>query len=167
MFHKIMLTLTVLLIIPSVKCSIVANNTATATTPPPPSTTTATATTGTKLPTRADVITNMFKNYDKYSLPPTENDGPQQIFIYLRIKSIFDISELTSSFTVRYHLDISWSDTRLQFVPFIEKNKFIASIKFPVEVFKDKGKCSNLPSGYIFPTVSHGTVSMNGQNSCF
>ena len=101
-----------------VKCNIVADN----------------------VTTTADVVNNFFTNYNRYSLPQTDNDGPHIVHFTITFQSIFHISEQTSSFTVRYYLKLQWQDKRLQFTPFIENNKTISKIKLPIALFTDKGE---------------------------
>ena len=90
--------------------------------------------------TTADVISKLFKNYNRYSMPPMDNDKPHLVKIVLLIKSMYDISELTSSFTIRYYLMLSWQDQRLKFTPFKENNKTMDEIILPPDLFTQKGK---------------------------
>ena len=69
-------------------------------------------------------------------MPPMDNDKPHLVKIVLFVKSIFDISVVTSFFTVRYFLIVSWQDMRLQFTPFKENNRTVDEITLPPQ----KGK---------------------------
>ncbi len=86
---------------------------------------------------RQQAVKNLFRSYNPYFMPP--HDGPRPIMFTVAIDSIFDISELSSSFTVRYGLVMEWKDTRLQFPPFVENNTTVKRIFLPVGEFKDKG----------------------------
>ena len=99
-----------------VKCNIVANNIS-----------------------RADVVKILLAENNKYSLPPFDGDQPHIVHIRTHIKSIFDISEQSSSLTVRYFLNICWYDTRLIFTPFKENNKTVEYIRLPIDLFKENG----------------------------
>ena len=90
-----------------------------------------------------DIIKNFFKAYNKYNLPPIESNRSHKVDIKVVIKSIFDISEQSSSFTVKYLLFQFWQDTRLQFIPFIENHKMIYDIVIPADLFQQKGMNPN------------------------
>ena len=94
--------------------------------------------------TRAEIIATIFKNYNKYNMPPQKDDGPHTVLVSVNIHSIFDISEKDSSFKVRYYLGLGWKDTRLEFSHLNDKNNtqhitIHNTIQLPVDVFRHKG----------------------------
>ena len=90
--------------------------------------------------TAAQVLKEIFRRYDKNELPPTENNQPNTVSFHLYIKSIYDISEQTSSFTIRYYINLLWNDPRLKFTPFMQNNTSVDLLKLPIESVKEKGK---------------------------
>ncbi len=90
--------------------------------------------------TTEEVLEKLFKDYKKHSLPPTENGVVPNVSIVINIQSIFDVSEQSSSFTMRYYFQLGWYDLRLNFTPFIENNKTVSKIMLPVDFISNKGK---------------------------
>ena len=90
--------------------------------------------------TTRHTIETLFKDYDRYVLPPVRDKLPHLVNIRLTIKDLFDISEQSSSIRVRYYLEFGWYDTRLQFQPFVEANDTVTTIRIPLDLIKKKGK---------------------------
>ena len=80
-----------------------------------------------------DIIERMFKNYDRC-------DGPDTVRIRVNIQGTYDISEQSSSFSIRYHFGLFWHDSRLKFAPFRKNNKTASKLTLPAQLFHQKGK---------------------------
>ena len=93
--------------------------------------------------TTVDIIDKLFTSYNKFSLPPMQDGGPHVVTVKVILMSVFDISDQSSSFTVRYVLSMYWNDTRLKFVPFGKNNNTITRITLPISFIKDKSKYVN------------------------
>ncbi len=93
--------------------------------------------------TTKEVLEKLFRDYDKYASPPAKHLGPHQVEISINIQSIFDISEKSSSFTIRYYIQLGWYDSRLEFSPFVENNQTIDVIWLPTNFITEKGTKRN------------------------
>ena len=101
--------------------------------------------------TTRHTIDKLFRNYDRYVLPPVKDKLPHLVNIRITIKDLFDISEQSSSIRVRYYFQLSWYDTRLQFERFVEANDTVDTIRIPLDLVQEKGKKSmQLTSNHIF-----------------
>ncbi len=89
--------------------------------------------------TTKEVLENLFRNYDKNVSPPTDHEGPHKVDINIDILSVFDISEKSSSFTMRYYIQLGWYDSRLEFTPFVENNQTVHMIGLPTKFITEKG----------------------------
>ncbi len=89
--------------------------------------------------TTEEVLHNLFQNYNKNALPPIEKGFSRHVHIRINVQSIFDISEQTSSFTMRYYFQLGWYDLRLTFSPFIENNETVNKIRLPMDILTNKG----------------------------
>ncbi len=104
--------------------------------------------------TTEDVLKNLFKDYNKHSLPPTENGVARNVSIIINIQSIFDVSEQSSSFTMRCFFQLGWYDLRLNFTPFIKDNETVSIIMLPVDFITTKGKTTMMLVSLIsFPLL--------------
>ena len=103
-----------------------------------------------------EALDQVFRNYYKNSVPPTENNEPNIVHVEIAINSIFDVSEQSSSFKIKYFFNLLWKDSRLKFTPFIENNKTIQKIILPVDFVKRKGKSfSRYLTAQIFMINQH------------
>ena len=59
--------------------------------------------------TEEQTIEKLFVNYNKYSLPPRNEDNKRMLYIDVIMKDIFDISEQDESLTVRYYFFLFWN----------------------------------------------------------
>ena len=90
------------------------------------------------LAAKAKLAEELLRHNYKSELPPTEDGGPTTVKFNVIIKSIYDVSELTSSFKIRYYLSLHWRDPRLRFTPF--NNDTSDFLPLPLHEAVDKSK---------------------------
>ena len=89
--------------------------------------------------TTDQVLEDIFSVYNKDRAPTTSDNKPTVVNFNVYIKSIYDVSEYSSSFKVRYYLNLFWHDSRVTFTPFIENNVTVERIKLPNDYVMEKG----------------------------
>ena len=93
----------------------------------------------------------MFHGYDRFTPPPDQDgDGRVTVSISVSIKDVFDISEMDSSFSVRYYLTLLWNDQRLRFTSYMSNGKEMSKIKVSLDRVQDHGERTLFLLDFIF-----------------
>ncbi len=93
------------------------------------------------------ILTNLLSKMDKTQMPTlTDYSDAHVIDIQVRVNSIYDVSELDSSFKVNFLLQLHWQDLRFQFEPPKDSNDLY--FYAPINRLKDSGMTSIASSSY-------------------
>ena len=83
------------------------------------------------------MLEKILQNYNKYSLPPS-GEHFRTVEILPVILDLFDVSEYSSSFSVRYRLNQYWTDERLKYDQIQDAGRIKRVMKVPIDIVKEK-----------------------------